>query len=67
MDKNKYTWPELKSYLEGYVESESAKTIEDKRFMEDMNWTAEDAMLNTIKNLEYSLKIVFPELIEINV
>jgi hypothetical protein len=62
-----YTFSELKSYLEGYVESEASKTIEDKKFMEDMNWTEEDAMLNTIKNLQQSLKIVFPELIEIKV
>ena len=67
MDKNKYTWPELKSYLEGYVEFEASKTIEDKKYMEEMNWTEEDAMMNSIKGLEYSLKIVFPELIEIKV
>ena len=59
--KNQYDWKELKSYLEGFIQARVDQDMSDPDFYNDpeINWTADDARLNAIENLQESIKIIF--------
>ena len=61
MNKHKYDWKELKSYLEGFVQARVDENMSDPDFYNDpeINWTADDARLNAVENLQESIKIIF--------
>ena len=61
MNKNKYDWKELKSYLVAFVQARVDENMSDPDFYNDpdINWTADDARLNAIENLQESIKIIF--------
>lgn len=61
MKKNKYDWKELKSYLEAFVQARVDENMSDPDFYNDpeINWTADDARLNAVENLQESIKIIF--------
>ena len=65
--KNKYDWQELRGYLEGFINEQVRKDMNDPDFTEEMNWTEEKSRQNAIENLEQSLKIIFPEFIKIKI
>ena len=65
--KNKYNWQELKEYLEGFIDAQVRKDMEDPTFTEEENWTEDKARVNAIENLEQSIKIIFPEIIKIKI
>ena len=59
--KNQYDWKELKSYLEAFIQARVDQDMSDPDFYNDpeINWTADDARLNAIENLQESIKIIF--------
>ena len=59
--ENKYDWKELKSYLEAFVQARVDENMSDPDFYNDpeINWTADDARLNAVENLQESIKIIF--------
>lgn len=61
MSKHKYDWKELKSYLEAFVQARVDENMSDPDFYNDpeINWTADDARLNAVENLQESIKIIF--------
>ena len=61
MNKNKYDWKELKSYLEAFVQARVDENMSDPDFYNDpeINWTTDDARLNAVENLQESIKIIF--------
>lgn len=66
--ENKYDWKELKQYLEGFIEAQVEKDMQDPDFTEEMNWTEHKSRKNAVENLRESLTIIFPvELIDIEV
>ena len=67
-ENNKYDWKELKMYLEGYIQHQADKVIDEPEWMNEVNWTEHDARKNAVENLRESLTIIFPnELIDIEV
>lgn len=66
MNTHKYDWKELKSYLERFVQARVDEDMSDPDFYNDpdINWTADDARLNAIENLQESVKIIFGDEIE---
>ena len=66
--ENKYDWKELKQYLEGYIDHQADKVINEPEWMDEVGWTKHDARKNAVENLRESLTIIFPvELIDIEV
>ena len=64
----KYDWKELKSYLEGYIDHQASKVINEPEWMEEVGWTEHDARKNAVENLQNSIVIIFPvELIDIDI
>lgn len=64
----KYDWKELKSYLEGYIDHQASKVINEPEWMEEVGWTEHDARKNAVQNLQNSIVIIFPvELIDIDI
>ena len=61
MNKFNYDWKELKGYLEGFVQARVDENMSDPDFYNDpeINWTADDARLNAVENLQESIKIIF--------
>ena len=67
-DTNKYDWPELKSYLEGYIDTQVKKVTDEPDWMKEVGWTEQDARNNAVQNLQQSLTIMFPvELIDLKI
>ena len=68
MNKHNYDWKELKTYLEGFIEAQVERDMEDPDFTEEMQWTEDKARKNAVENLRESLTIIFPkELINIEI
>ena len=61
MSKHTYDWKELKNYLENFVQARVDENMSDPDFYNDpdINWTADDARMNAIENLQESIKIIF--------
>ena len=65
---HRYDWPELKSYLEGYIEHQASKVLNEPEWMQEVGWTEHDARKNAVHNLQNSLEIIFPnETIDIDI
>ena len=60
MSKHTYDWKELKNYLENFVQARVDENMSDPDFYNDpdINWTADDARMNAIENLQESIKII---------
>ena len=61
--KNTYTFEELQSYLQDYVNHHTKLCVEDKDFMSEMDWTEEDVRINSIENLNETIKLVFGDVL----
>ena len=67
-ENNKYDWKELKHYLEGYIQHQADKVIDEPEWMNEVGWNEHDARKNAVENLQRSLTIIFPnELIDIKI
>ena len=62
----KYSWKELKAYLEGFVKHKTDLCMSDPDFSNDpdIRWTRADACMNSIENLKESVDIIFGRFID---
>ena len=63
MKNDSYSWLELQQYVEEYVKHHTRLLTDDTEFMKEMNWTELDARDNTIKNLEQSMQLLIPNML----
>jgi hypothetical protein len=53
---HKHDWQELKIYLEGYIQAQVDKDMQDSELIFG---TMEESRLNAIENLQHSVRIIF--------